>query len=113
MSPRYTIFIVAKRAISLTLDATNLVWLQGRARACGARSVSELVDRLIAEARTRGSTRPATSVVGTIDIADSDPDLREADAAIRALFGSSLGRPLLVAETAVSYRSSKRRGRRG
>jgi len=104
---------MGKRAISLTLDTDNLVWLKARVGATGLRSLSELVDRLISEARTHGSARPVTSVVGTIDIADSDPELLEADAAIRALFGSSLDRPLLVAESAVPYQSSKRRGRRG
>jgi hypothetical protein len=105
--------IVAKKAISVTLETTNLTWLKARARARGVRSVSELIDRLIAEARARGSTHDATSVVGTIDIADSDPELLRADDTIRALYASSLDRPTLVAEPAERYRSSRPRRRRG
>jgi hypothetical protein len=102
---------VAKRAVSITLEESNLVWLKGRVGAQGARSISELVDRLVREARTQGSSHAVTSVVGTIDISDSDPKLLGADAAIRALYQASLDRPLLVREPAKP--SSRRRTRRG
>ncbi len=77
-----------KQAISVTLDPSNLVWLRAQTVSSGYRSVSETLDRLIHEART-GSTEKSTlirSVVGTIQIAESDPDLSTADAAIRELF---------------------------
>jgi hypothetical protein len=101
---------MAKKAVSVTLEESNLVWLKGRVGARRARSISELVDRLVSSARARGSSHDATSVVGTIDIADSDPKLLDADAAVRALYRSSLGRPLLVREAAPP---AKRRARRG
>jgi hypothetical protein len=104
-------YLMSKQAISVTLDETNLVWLRARAGAGGARSVSALLDRLISDARKSGSARQATSVVGTIDIAGSDPLLLGADAAVRDMFRSSLQRPLLAKEKRASYRASSRRGR--
>jgi hypothetical protein len=89
---------MSKRAISVTLDTENLTWLKGRAGAAGFRSVSELLDRLVAEARQGGRVGPARSVVGTIDVDGSDPALERADAAVRKLFEASLGRPLRVHE---------------
>jgi hypothetical protein len=82
-----------KKPVSLTLDATNLLWLKGRARATAGGSVSEAVDRIVAQARTGrlGAAGPARSVVGTIDL--PDPDLADADAAIRRLIAASLARP--------------------
>lgn len=108
---RYTISIVSKKAVSVTLDATNLVWLRARAGACGARSLSELLDRLVAEARTKGSAPPPTSVVGTIDVPSSDPLLLGADETIRAMFSPSLQRPLLVREPGARYHAPARRKR--
>jgi hypothetical protein len=106
---------VSKAAISVTLDPANLVWLRARVGAGGARSVSALLDRLIADARSRGSAHTPTSVVGTIDVAGSDPLLLGADDAVRGMFRSSLQRPLLVKESGGRYRAAPtRRGpRRG
>jgi hypothetical protein len=81
------VYRMNKQAISVTLDPSNLVWLRAQTVSSGYRSVSETLDRLIHEART-GSTEKSTlirSVVGTIQIAESDPDLSTADAAIREL----------------------------
>jgi hypothetical protein len=89
-----------KQAISVTLRAENITWLKGRAGADGLRSVSELLDRLVSEARATGRAGPSRSVVGTIDIDSGDPDFEEADAAVRALFDASLSRPLVVRESA-------------
>ena len=47
-----------KKAVSVTLGTDNLLWLKGRAGAAGARSMSELLDRLITEARTAGVHAP-------------------------------------------------------
>lgn len=105
---------MSKKAVSLTLDEANLLWLKGLTERSGARSVSETVDRLITSARESGvaATASARSVVATIDIADTDPGLEQADAATRELFARSLSRPFLVKEERTSYRPS-RRPRRG
>ena len=81
-----------KKAISVSLDPSNLMWLRAQVVSSGCRSVSEILDRLIREARTNNSEQDATtrSVVGTILIAESDPTLSTADAAIRAIFTASL-----------------------
>jgi len=87
---------MAKQAISVTLDADNLTWLKGRAGAAGVRSLSELLDRLMTAARESGRIGPSRSVVGTIDIDEHDPLLESADHAVRMMFGTSLGRPLVI-----------------
>jgi hypothetical protein len=102
---------MAKQAISVTLDADNLTWLKGRASAAGVRSVSELLDQLVSAARSSGAAGPSRSVVGTIDVDASDPWLEGADDAMRAMFETSLKRPLIVRQA--SHRSAKRKGRRG
>ena len=83
-----------KRAVSVTLAAENLLWLRGQAGAFGGRSVSHILDRLVSDARAAGRVHESTirSVVGTIRIADMDPDLSRADEAIRALFPTPRGR---------------------
>ena len=100
---------MAKNAISVTLDADNLMWLRARAGSGQARSVSDLLDRIVTDARTRGAGGGVKSVVGTIDVDPSDPLLLKADEAIAALFTESLGQPLVVKETRGGY-GSKRGG---
>lgn len=104
---------MSKKAISVTLETDNLVWLKARAGAMGLRSVSELLDDLVTEARATGLAGPSRSVVGTIDIASSDPALENADAAVRTLFDASLARPFVAREATPSYRpvASKKRTR--
>lgn len=77
-----------KRAISVTLRDDNLVWLRGQSRAARHRSVSETLDRLVADARAggRASGAPSRSVKSTIRILGNDPSLARADAVVRALF---------------------------
>ena len=104
---------MAKRAISITLEADNVTWLKGRAGASGLRSVSELVDRLVTAARESGQIGPSRSVVGTIDIDSGDPLLEGADAAVRSLFETSFRRPMIVKEAPVEYRVRPARKRRG
>ena len=108
-----------KKAISVTLTADNLLWLRGQAARTSNGNVSEVVDRLIGEARAGGRTHPAAirSVVGTIDLPDDD-SLEQADGYVRAMFDRSLSRPLLVRERAAKPRSTSARattdkGRRG
>ena len=103
---------MAKQAISVTLGADNLVWLKGRAAQAGVRSVSELLDQLVTAARRRGEG-PARSVVGTIDIDASDPQLEQADAAVRRLFQASLQRPVQVRQRRSVYGSAAPKRRRG
>lgn len=103
----------AKRAISVTLDAENVTWLKGRAGGGEFRSVSDLLNRLVGEARTGGQTAGVRSVVGTIDIDASDPLLSRADAAVRDLYETSLARPLIVREERAAYAVRPRKKRRG
>ena len=105
---------MAKRAISVTLEADNLTWLKGRAGAAGLRSVSELLDQLVTAARASGHLGPSRSVVGTIDVDASDPWLEDADDALRTVFDASLRRPLMVKAASPVYgANSKKRARRG
>src|SRR3954452_15363297 len=90
---------MAKSAISVTLETDNLTWLKGRAGAAGLRSVSELLDQLVTAARASGHVGPARSVVGTIDVDDSDPWLEHADEAVQGLFDASLRRPRMGKES--------------
>ena len=73
---------MSKKAVSVTLESDNLLWLKGRAGAAGVRSMSEFLDRLISEARAAGAHHPVRSVVGTIDVDPNDPWLEQADAAV-------------------------------
>jgi hypothetical protein len=105
---------MSKRAISVTLDTENLIWLRARTGATGLRSVSELIDRLVTQARTAGTWGPARSVVGTIDIDAGDPSLDQADSAVRAMFDASLRRPTMVREVSPPYgRAPSRKKPRG
>ena len=106
---------MAKQAISVTLDADNLMWLKGRVGATGLRSVSELLDGLVTQARTRGVACARRSVVGTIDVDPTDPLMEKADDVVRALFEASLGRPMVLKERSPTYgvRPGRRRKRRG
>ena len=104
---------MTKKAISVTLKADNLLWLKGRAGAVGVRSVSELLDRLVTQARTGGPSGPSRSVVGTIDVDSTDPLLEHSDQAVRAVFDASLRRPLVVKEPTPEYRGRPRSKRRG
>ena len=104
-----------KKAVSLTLEEANLVWLKGRGYRDG--NLSAAVDALITAARAgRLGTAPGLrSVVGTIDLAADDPQLLGADRAIRDLFAASLARPFRVSEVRPPYepvrrKRSRRRG---
>jgi len=99
---------MAKTAISLTINETNLLWLKGRARVVSGGSLSEAVDQLITEARAGrlGQSDPPRSVVGTIDLPD-DEALLAGTSAIGGLFAESLARPIFVHEDAPPHRVSK------
>ncbi len=103
---------MSKKAVSLTLEESNLLWLEGLVARSGARSLSEAVDRLITSSREGGAgiVQPRC-VVGTIDIDRSDPLLDEADRAVRAEFERSLSRPFLGREPRGASRARSRRPR--
>lgn len=85
---------MAKTAISLTIEQSNLLWLKGRARLVSSGSLSEAVDQLIVEARAgRLGRGAATSVVGTIDLPD-DEALATGKSALLSLFSESMARPI-------------------
>lgn len=88
-----------KQPLSVTLDDVNLLWLKGRAARRKKRSLSDALDEILTEARRGGPGADAVrSVVGTIDIANDDPLLEQADATVRSLFDQSLNQPFLVRE---------------
>ena len=91
---------MAKSALSVTLEETNLLWLRGRAAARKKRSLSEALDEILTVARQGGAGADAArTVVGTIDIAGDDSSLDRADGIVRALFTESANRPLLASKS--------------
>jgi hypothetical protein len=102
---------MARRAISVTLESDNVIWLKGRAGATGE-SISELLDQIVTAARKETRAGSARSVAGTIDIDSSDPLLERADAAVRMLFDASLGRPVIAREQPVRDRAGAKGGRK-
>ena len=102
-----------KTGISVTLGDTNLLWLKGRVRATGGRSLSETLDDLITAARTSGKATAGAirSVAGTVDIADDDTGLERADAYIHELFEQSAKRPIVAREEPPASRPPARRGK--
>ena len=97
-----------KKAVSITLDESNLLWLKGRARVRAGGSLSEAVDQLIAEARagTLGAAEPPRSVVGTIEVPD-DAVLTAASVDLGSVFTATLDRPVFMEETRAAMRSAK------
>jgi hypothetical protein len=106
---------MAKRAVSLTLGESNLLWLQSLTARGGGRSLSDAVDRLITQARAADGTGgiAAKSVVGSIDINEADAGLDDADAAIRELFTGSLARAFVARDRPVPKTSRRKPTRRG
>ena len=100
-----------RKAISVTLDVDNLHWLRGQAAATSRGSISEIVDRVVSEARLGGRAEPAAvrTVAGTIDLPEEDSSLEEADKYIRSLFSTSLRAPLLVREKPARFPRKKAR----
>ena len=100
---------MAKRAVSVTLDEANLLWLKGQGYGHG--NLSAAVDDLITAARAGrfGVPMAVRSVVGTIDLAVDDPELERADSVVRGLFAASLARPLWVSESRAPYEPARRK----
>jgi hypothetical protein len=99
-----------RRPLSVTLDADNLLWL--RAQAGSTRSVSRIVDELVAEARASGKNRGAgpVSVVGTVDLLNFDPV--SADRELRSFFDTTSGGAVAVRETQARYDRKQRQAKR-
>ena len=102
-----------KKAVSVTLENTNLLWLRSRTVALKGRSVSETLDDLVTAARTGGAAPiVARSIAGTADIADDDAGLDRADAYLREVFSTSLAQPFLVRESPQPAPRKRLQGRR-
>jgi hypothetical protein len=100
-----------KQPISVSLDEKNLIWLRGRAGSTKRRSLSEALDTVITAARTGGhGADAARSVAGTIDIAEDDPNLDQADAYVSAVVTGSLNRPFIARETPPTPARTKKAG---
>lgn len=81
------------KLVSLDLEPENLLWLEARAHAAGKRSLSEVINEIVAEARgSVAGSKEVKSIVGRAQITPDDPDLAGADAATRALFEESRSR---------------------
>jgi hypothetical protein len=103
-----------KKGISVTLHEANLLWLKSRTVARKGRSLSETLDDLVTAARTSAAPAGITrSVVGTVDIADIDPELDQADAYLQGLVSASISRPFLARETPPDRTRAPRGRRRG
>jgi hypothetical protein len=96
-----------KKAMSVTIREDNFLWLKGQAAATTGGNVSEVLDRLVQQARTGGVQTTSRSVVGTIDLPEGA--LETADAYVRTLFDRSLARPARVRERP----PARKRARRG
>ncbi|PYR94348.1 MAG: hypothetical protein DMF84_05925 [Acidobacteria bacterium] len=100
-----------RKPISITIEADNLLWLKAQAAATSKGSVSDVVDRLVRDARLEGRTGAIRSVVGTVDLPHGDLD--RADGYVRSLFDRSLSRPMLVKERPpAATRAGRGRGRK-
>jgi hypothetical protein len=101
-----------RKAVSVTISEDNLLWLRGQAGRSRRRSVSEVLDRIVAEARASGRTDPAgvRSIVATIDLPDDDPELAGADGYIRSIFAGSSRRPMAARERPTGGGTRKARG---
>jgi hypothetical protein len=99
-----------RKAVSVTLQTDNLLWLRAQAAVSSRGSLSEVLDALVSEARAGGRHEAKTmrSVVGTIDLPEDDPSLEGADAFIRAQFDRSIKRPMLVKEPRAKYVASRK-----
>ena len=77
-----------------------MLWLRAQAAASARGSLSEVLDKLVSDARASGRTdaRAIRTVKGTIDLPDGDPALDSADGFIRAQFDKSLRRPMVAKE---------------
>ena len=85
---------MSSHSISVDLEADNVLWLESQAITTGRRNLSETLNAILTRLRTGAEkvTETETTFEVTARIADSDPDLKEADAAIRKLYAQSIDR---------------------
>jgi hypothetical protein len=100
-----------RRAVSVTIEEDNLLWLKTRAAATARGNLSAVLDQLVAEARAQGRLGAAAvaSVAGTVDLPEDDPDLEDAAAYVRTLVDRSVARPMLVRERSPRRRPGRTR----
>jgi hypothetical protein len=99
---------MAKQPVSVTLEADNVLWLRAQVQAGRGSNVSQILDRLVTEARASGRTLTSSSrsIAGTIDLSGFDP--AAANREVRSLFrGASLVRQR---RPAWGRKTRKRRG---
>lgn len=87
---------MSSKTISVDLDSANLLWLRAKA---GGRNLSEMLNKVLAHARSneepeqeQGARERIRSVRGTIRLPESDPDLEQAQEAVRERFRQSIER---------------------
>ena len=83
---------MSTKTISVDLESENLLWLQARATASGARNISKTLNEVLAKVRTSGPTGTPRSVRGTIQLSEPDPDLSVGQETVHELFRRSLDR---------------------
>ena len=83
---------MSAKTIPIDLDLGNFIWLKSRSVGSGKRSLSEIVNEIIAKARSGEpvKAKKSESVIGLASIAADDPDLEQADEAVQAYFRDSL-----------------------
>lgn len=86
---------MSKKAISVTLEKSNLLWLRSQVAHRGARSISEVLDQILVATRSSSEDPSAVrSVKGTVEIDEASLDLSLATSVLRGEFEASLARPL-------------------
>ena len=100
-----------RKPVSVTLKTDNLLWLRAQAAVSARGSLSEVLDRLVTDAREAGRTddKAIRTVKGSIDLPDDDPALEQADAFVRAQFDKSIRRPVLVKEARARFTGTRKR----
>lgn len=83
---------MSSKTVSVDLESENLLWLQARATASGARNISKALNEVLARVRTGSLAVSPRSVRGTIQIPKSDPNLEAGKETVRELFTRSLDR---------------------
>lgn len=95
---------MSNQSISIRLNPDNLLWLKSKALTSKAESLSDALNTVLNRVRSDPRKTEGSEMLfeAKARISEADPDLREADAAIRELFRGSLER------TVETLRSSPR-----
>jgi hypothetical protein len=76
--------------ISVHLEDDNLRWLKTQAKASGGRALSDTLNSILSRLRLGSGEDSREEPPFRAKINEADPDLKEADAAIRSLYARSL-----------------------